>query len=282
MKDTLTPAEASSAERTAVREVQYAQKRYHQQENPKAVLLAGQPGAGKTMLSSLILPRLGNDAVLINGDDYRRYHPDYKSLYEKYGSDSVAMTSAFSGTVTEILIERLSNLKYNLVIEGTGRTVEVPKGTAERLTAKGFAVEMAVIATRPLLSLISTVQRFYQMNERGTIPRATAIEAHDNVVSALPSNLDTLSECPYISKIMIWTRDAKLYYDSENDSSWPSAKLKHIWNKKWLASELADARSKIELLRAMEEKTSLGQGYVIDEIQRRFRREISRSREQSR
>ena len=68
--NTLTPAEARSAERTVVRKVQHAQKRYHQQENPKAVLLAGQPGAGKTMLSSLILPRLGNDAVLINGDDY--------------------------------------------------------------------------------------------------------------------------------------------------------------------------------------------------------------------
>ena len=214
--------------------------------------------------------------------DYRRYHPDYKSLYEKYGSDSVAMTSAFSGTVTEILIERLSDLKYNLVIEGTGRTVEVPKGTAERLTSKGFTVEMAVIATRPLLSLISTVQRFYQMNERGTIPRATAIEAHDNVVSALPSNLDSLSECPDISKIMIWTRDAILCYDSKNDSLWPSAKLKHVWNKKWSASELADAKIKIEELRALEEKTCLGQGYVIDEIQRRFRREISRSREQSR
>ena len=278
----LTPSEARCAERTVVREVQHAQKRYHRQENPKAVLLAEQPGAGKTMLSSLILPCLGNDAVLINGDDYRRYHPDYKSLYEKYGSDSVAMTSAFSGTVTESLIERLSDLKYNLVIEGTGRTVEVPKGTAERLTTKGFAVEMAVIATRLLLSLISTVQRFYQMNERGTIPRATAIEAHDNVVSALPSNLDALSEFPAISKIMIWTRDAKLCYDSENDWSLPSAKLKHIWNKKWSASELADAGAKIEELRVLEKRTSMGQGYVIDEIQRRYRREISRSRELSR
>ena len=203
-------------------------------------------------------------------------------LYEKYGSDSVAMTSAFSGAVTENLIKQFSDFKFNLLIEGTGRTVDVPKGTAERLTLKGYSVEMAVIATRPLLSLISTVQRFYQMNERGTIPRATAIEAHDNVVSVLPSNLDALCEVPAISKIMIWTRDTELTYDSGSDTSLPSTKLKRIWNMKWSASEITDAKAQIEGLRSMEEKAGLGQGHVIDEIQRRFQREVSRSREQER
>lgn len=155
------------------------------------------------MLSSLMLPSLDKDAVLVNGDDYRRYHPDYRTLYEQYGSDAVAMTSPFSNAVTERLIERFSDLRYHMVVEGTGRTVDVPKRTAALLTAKGYCVEMAVIATRPILSLISTVQRFYQMNERGTIPRATAVEAHDKVVSALPANLDVLHELPSISRIMI-------------------------------------------------------------------------------
>ena len=77
---TLTSAEVRSVNRTVEREVKRAQERYRQQESPKAVLLAGQPGAGKTILSSLILPLLGDDAALINGDDYRRYHPEYKAL----------------------------------------------------------------------------------------------------------------------------------------------------------------------------------------------------------
>ena len=203
-------------------------------------------------------------------------------LYEKYGSDSVAMTSAFSGAVTENLIKQFSDFKFNLLIEGTGRTVDVPKGTAELLSLKGYSVEMAVIATRPLFSLISTVQRFYQMNERGTIPRATAIEAHDNVVSVLPSNLDALCEVPAISKIMIWTRDTELTYDSGSDTSLPSTKLIRIWNKKWSDSEIADAKVQIEGLRSMEQKAGLGQDHVIDEIQRRFQREVSRSREHER
>lgn len=215
----LTPDEIHAVNRTAEREEKRAQARYHGQNHPKAILLAGQPGAGKTMLSSLMLPSLDKDAVLVNGDDYRRYHPDYRTLYEQYGSDAVAMTSPFSNAVTERLIERFSDLRYHMVVEGTGRTVDVPKRTAALLTAKGYCVEMAVIATRPILSLISTVQRFYQMNERGTIPRATAVEAHDRVVSALPANLDVLHELPSISRITIWTREANLIYDSRTDTS---------------------------------------------------------------
>ena len=38
----------------------------------------------------------------------------------------------------------------------------------------------------------------------------------------------------------------------------------------------------IEGLRSLEDKIGLGQGHVIDEIQKRFQHEVSKSREQSR
>ncbi|MBR6096865.1 MAG: zeta toxin family protein [Oscillospiraceae bacterium] len=269
----LTPDEIHAVNRTAEREEKRAQARYHGQNHPKAILLAGQPGAGKTMLSSLMLPSLDMDAVLVNGDDYRRYHPDYRTLYEQYGSDAVAMTSPFSSAVTERLIERFSDLRYHMVVEGTGRTVDVPKRTAALLTAKGYCVEMAVIATRPILSLISTVQRFYQMNERGTIPRATAVEAHDKVVSALPANLDVLHELPSISRIMIWTREANLIYDSRTDTSRPSETLKRSWSVHWSPSETSETNKLIAALRELEDSIGLGQSHVIDVIQERFQRE---------
>lgn len=276
---TLTAEELQAVERTVEREVIRAASRYHSHNKPKAILLAGQPGAGKTMLSSLVIPLLGNDAVLVNGDDYRRYHPQYRSFYERYGSDSVSMTSAFSGAVTETIIEKFSDLKYNLIIEGTGRSVAVPKRTAELLASKGYSIEMSVIATRPVHSLISTVQRFYQMNEHGTIPRATAIDAHDAVVQALPANLDELCKLPVISKISIWTRDAELCYDSSDSMMYPSFALRRIWNKRWSSSEIANTKDQIEELRSLEAKIALGQGHVIDEIQRRFHRETAISRD---
>ena len=134
--------------------------RFHRQVRPTAVLLAGQPGAGKTRLSSLAVSLMGGDAAFINADDYRRYHPNYRRLYAEFGSDCVDMTRAFSGMVTELLIQRSTDIHINLIIEGTRRTVEVPRRTAKLLTAKGYTVELGVIAARPEVSLCSTLLRF--------------------------------------------------------------------------------------------------------------------------
>ena len=129
--------------------------RYHAHEQPKAILLAGQPGAGKTELSSMMTLALGGDAAFINGDDFRRYHPNYRKLFSLYGSDAVSLISPFSNAVVERMIDQFSDRRFHLVIEGTGRTTEVPRSTAERLSRKGYTVELAVIATRPEISLIS-------------------------------------------------------------------------------------------------------------------------------
>lgn len=178
-----------------------SEDRYESVNSPTAVLLAGQPGAGKTELASAMSGVLDYNAFFINADEYRRRHPNYRAIYEHYGSDAVQMTSAFSSVVTERIIKAFSKRHLNLIIEGTGRTVKVPKNTARFLTSEGYTVELAVLAVRPEMSLASTLLRFYQMNEGGTIPRATAVESHDAVVKALPENLNILLFYPFHSSI---------------------------------------------------------------------------------
>lgn len=62
-------------------ELDHAEK-YSRHLNPVAVLLAGQPGAGKTVLSAMLNKAMRNDVYFINGDEYRRFHPNYKKLFE--------------------------------------------------------------------------------------------------------------------------------------------------------------------------------------------------------
>ena len=245
---------------------------------PKAVLLAGQPGAGKTELSSMVTRTVfNNNGAFVNGDDYRRLHPDYRSLYERFGSEAVGLTQKVSSEVTERLIEELSSRGINLIVEGTGRTVETPKRTAELLTGKGYSVELAVIATRPEISLISTLLRFYQMNDRGTIPRATAVEAHDRTVEALPGNLDALVEQWSISRLAIWDRDLQLLFDSEMDRGWPSEALTQYWRHRWSEAEISEAWDQISFLRQKEIENGLGQSEAIDIAEERLKEAISKS-----
>ena len=81
-------------------ETEAAFVRYKAVDVPRAILLAGQPGAGKTVLSDTFVSALEDNVAFVNGDDYRRQHPHYRELYGKYGSDFVDMVSPFSNQVS--------------------------------------------------------------------------------------------------------------------------------------------------------------------------------------
>ena len=248
--------------------------RYTRHTNPSAVLLAGQPGAGKTVLSSMLSKARHDDVFFINADEYRRFHPHYQELYELYGSVSVQMTSAFSGAVTEALIHALSDERLHLIIEGTGRTTEVPHRTAELLAGKGYRVELAVIAARPEMSLCSTLLRFYEMNEGGTIPRATAAVAHDHIVDVLPDNLDILRGDAAIAKLTIWDRTPDILYASDRSTENPSEVLRAYWYRPWSDEEYDHTVEIISLLRQKEEQYHLGQTAAIDELAQRVQNAV--------
>ena len=127
-----------------------------------------------------------------------------------------------------------------------------------------------MLAFRPEISLTSTLLRFYQMNEGGTIPRATAIGSHDVVVEALPKNLETLCGEPAISRLTIWNRELEMLFDSNIDTIAPSTVLMGLWNSPWSAEELQAMHHTIEILRQKEAASHLGQGDAIDELEHRI------------
>ena len=116
----MTASLKSSVALLVAKETALLLRRCQSHDRPRAVLLAGQPGAGKTELSTMLISQLDGDAAFINGDDYRRYHPNYRALYAEHGSDCAKFTQSFSSAVTERLIGTLSDHRLNLVIEGTG------------------------------------------------------------------------------------------------------------------------------------------------------------------
>lgn len=61
-------------------------------------------------------------------------------LQRIYGDEAVNYTAPWAGRMTEALIDSLSRIEYNLVIEGTLRTAEVPLKTAELLRQRSYGV----------------------------------------------------------------------------------------------------------------------------------------------
>lgn len=86
------------------------------QAKPRAFLLGGQSGAGKTRLHKLCGNLLDNNAIVITGDEYRRSHPHFSEIQERYGMDAPAHTAKWAGEMTEALINAFSVQRYNLII----------------------------------------------------------------------------------------------------------------------------------------------------------------------
>ena len=183
---------------------------------PHAVILGGQSGAGKTTIHRVKMMESKGDYIVIDGDTYRAQHPHFRALQEKYGVDSVEYTKMFAGKMVEAVIDRLSALKYNLIIEGTLRSATVPIKTATLLKDKGYTVDFCLIATKPELSYLTTQLRYLEMLVVDPLQaRATPKEHHDGIVKSLVSNINELEQSGLFESIQVYKRNLVQVYNSK-------------------------------------------------------------------
>ena len=89
------------------------------QQSPKAYILGGQPGAGKSTSTRKLEAQYNRNILTIDLDQYRDQHPNYEALYEKYGKELSSYTHEFAGEIKEEIQKRAIDAKYNIIIDGT-------------------------------------------------------------------------------------------------------------------------------------------------------------------
>lgn len=228
-------------------------------DQPKAILLGGQSGAGKTTIHRIKQKEFQGNIVIIDGDSYRSQHPNYLALQEKYGKDSVDYTKGFTGKMVEHLVDELSIQGYHLLIEGTLRTTEVPRKTTQLLKSRGYQVSLALIATKPELSYLSTLicyEEVYAVNSSQT--RATPKEYHDGIVDHLVENLRELENDKLFDRIQIYQRDRTCIYDSETDEGAAAEVLQKSLFGKWSKVEKEMMKMGKEKLANLVDKNMIG------------------------
>lgn len=205
--------------------------------SPQAFLLGGQSGAGKTTLHVMIQERFGYNVIVVNGDGFRSYHPRYRQLDKEYGPESVNYTAKWAGAMTEAVVEALSMVGYNLAVEGTLRTAEVPTKTATLLKERGYRVFLAVMAVKPEISLVSCQNRYEQMRIAGTVPRATDPEHHNLIIRQIVSNMRVLEQSDLFEGIYLVNRAKEVLYPKEGLEGKASDALEQVLFGAWSREE---------------------------------------------
>ena len=221
---------------------------------PRAVILGGQSGAGKTTIHRVKMLESKGNYIVIDGDTYRAQHPYFRELQEKYGVDSVDYTKMFAGKMVEAVIDKLSSLKYNLIIEGTLRSAAVPINTATLLKSKGYTVDFCLIATKPELSYLTTQLRYLEMLVVDPLQaRATPKEHHDGIVKFLVANITELEQSGVFETIQVYKRDLEQIYNSKLCTESVGTVVEQILFGPWTKDEstlLEVSKSQEQALRA--------------------------------
>ena len=210
--------------------LKFYKSRYSSQENPKAFLLGGQPGAGKSALENMI--NIENKYVSISGDDYRKFHPLYDKLNKIYGKDASKYTQKWSGEMVEYLLKEARKEKWNVILEGTLRKAELPIREAKDFKENGYSVELYVVVVKPEKSYLATLQRYEEMIVRCRIPRMTPKEHHDLVVNNIGDNLEIIYNSKAFDNIKLFDRENNLLYNYiENLDISPKNILENEFNR---------------------------------------------------
>lgn len=174
-------------------------------------MLGGQGGSGKSSIHEYLSADIGN-IVSIDGDLFRREHPNYEMIQKIYGKDAANITQSFANNITNAMIEKLSDEGYNLVIEGTCRRADVPLKTCGDLKEKGYRVELAIMCTDKEEAWQSTLDRAEKMRELGLSPREVPKEKYQETIFALPGNVSILYQSGAFDDITLFNRQLEELY----------------------------------------------------------------------
>jgi hypothetical protein len=184
---------------------------------PKAIILAGQPGAGKGGLADTARSQFFRDAVKIDPDELRRYHPDVRRFRTEHPYTWPTHThpdaSQWAKELRQVAIEQ----KKNLIIDTTLGDGDNAVAMIKNLQAQGYEVEVRAIATHWLESELGVDRRFtVDLDEYG-FGRYVPADIRASVYDALPATLDQVRTETGVP-VSIYNREGRQLYDSRTAS----------------------------------------------------------------
>lgn len=218
------------------------------QQQPIGALLGGQPATGK----SLLIGRIQDDRpthpfVVINGDEFRQYHPRFHEYNQAGELEAANRTQAFANYIGQTLLKEAIEKRYNVIIEGTMRNSDVPVTTAQMYRQNGYSPEAHVLAVPYYQSLQGIYSRYEQQKEIGSSGRFTPLDIHKQAYEGVLKSVDRLYSEQSVDRIAIYSRGAKALlqdYRLENNQ-WsitqePSKVVEQERNRRWTPAEVAD------------------------------------------
>jgi predicted ABC-type ATPase len=186
------------------------------QDRPHAILLGGQPGSGKSVLSDRAQSdlRQSGGSIVIDADRMREEHPRYQQLSKEDPLNAADRTHKEAGQWAQRLTATAIEERRNLVIDGTMRNPEAMQELASRLKEHGYTVEARVMAVDAETSMTRARLRFEESVESRGTGRFVNREQHDNAYEGLPKSVEALERAKLTDSVKLYDRHHRVIYDN--------------------------------------------------------------------
>ncbi|WP_186072280.1 zeta toxin family protein [Burkholderia gladioli] len=188
-----------------------------EQAAPTAILLGGQPGAGKTALARQAMAELGarGGAVLIDADRMRENLPQYSQLLRQNPQHAADLTHVEAGRWSGRLTSAASEARRNLVIDGTMRNPESLRNLARRLNERGYTLEIRGVAMPGDVSLARAQMRTEREIATTGVGRVVNPQQHDQAYAGMVETVALLEREKAVNRIRIVDRHHREIYRNE-------------------------------------------------------------------
>ena len=183
-------------------------------DNPVFVIIAGQPGSGKSILTKTLLAQ--NDksgAIVVDADKLRENHPAFEQLSQTdpEGTRTKLLVDT-TKWVNQLLAEAVGS-KKNIIWENTlgGDEKNTNQLAQSLIEAKkfGYKIEVHTLAIGEPISKLGIYERFTNNVKQDKAARFVSMNAHDKRYERIPENIKFLEENKIIDKVKIYGRKAE-------------------------------------------------------------------------
>ena len=240
-------------------------------QQPVAIILGGQPGAGKAALSSYATTELGGNAIKIDADELRKYHPHLLKLMRENDRDAADLThrdaAGWAVKLTNLAIKE----RRNLVIDGTMRDPDSLAKLCSKLQSAGYRIDARVLAVNDLVSRLSIHHRYELQHEANGFGRWSNRTNHDLAFVGLPLTVDRLETANLVDRMHVTNRSGTDIYDNTRIAGgWQQTPVQgrvHVdaeRSRAWTQAERSSFELTLDLVQSKMHRRQAGEGDLAE------------------
>ncbi|MFY7067372.1 zeta toxin family protein [Nocardiopsis changdeensis] len=188
-------------------------------ERPRAVILGGQPGAGKTTTQEAVYAEMGDDrTVLYDGDDNAEVHPRYEQVMREHGLEGNDLVNkGLPDDLHQKCMDRIrgGDPKYDVIASHPLGKREWAESWVKGFSDQGYHVSVVYLATHESNSLLGIADRYQKGRDKaGTGRWIDPTKYHDPFYRDIPDVAHYLESQGLVDSMYVVNRNGDLLYEN--------------------------------------------------------------------